>query len=144
MATSSAEDRVSALGDEASPPPSTDDDAVVELPTAASTTDNTDDKNTETANTANTVNTAEKAEKAETEVERQAIQFVFDCLDEPDIVVGASPADLFSYTYLRENVEKQSEMMWRSALPPGENEQPKKDMKQKKVKGGKKQKQAQQ
>jgi aspartyl/asparaginyl beta-hydroxylase (cupin superfamily) len=79
-----------------------------------------------------------------TEVERQAIQFVFDCLDEPDIVVGASPADLFSYTYLRENVEKQSEMMWRSALPPGENEQPKKDMKQKKVKGGKKQKQAQQ
>ena len=56
-----------------------------------------------------------------TEAERKAIQFVFDCLDEPEIVVGATAEDLFGYTMLRENLERQSEMMWRTALPPNDS-----------------------
>ena len=75
-------------------------------------------------------------------MERQAIQFVFDCLDEPDIVVGASPADLYGYMMLRENIQEQSEMLWRRALP-SDDSKGKKSKKSKKQKAGKKARQGQ-
>jgi hypothetical protein len=49
------------------------------------------------------------------DAERNAMQFVFDCLDEPEILT--SGASLDDYDALRAQVEKESQDLWRNALP---------------------------